>query len=169
MLHRLLFVAGMTVGVMTPLVWAAYVSRPAPHGTPAPAAAMAKVNPGVRERAPVPPQRTATKTVRTKLAATEDVTASIPSASIPLPPAKPAFSIARSEPSEPPHPVIHARLKLQHLKRAEPARPQPRIATPARGIQDRTIPAVVDRYDGAHIIIVCAALTAGEQLRAGCP
>jgi hypothetical protein len=55
------------------------------------------------------------------------------------------------------------------VKGAEPARPQPRIATPARGIQDRTIPAVVDRYDGAHIIIVCAALTAGEQLRAGCP
>ena len=41
MLHRLLFIAGMTVGVMTPLVWMAYVSRPAPHGTSAPAVATA--------------------------------------------------------------------------------------------------------------------------------
>lgn len=164
MLHRLLFVAGMTVGVMTPLVWAAYVERPAPHGTPAPPVAAAEVNPGVREQAPVLP--TATKTARTKLAATEDVTVSIPSA-------KPASSVARSKPSAPPHPVRHARLTPSdvkpHVKRAEPTRPRPQIATPARGIQDRTIPAVVDRYDGAHIIIVCAALTVGEQLRAGCP
>jgi hypothetical protein len=35
--------------------------------------------------------------------------------------------------------------------------------------EDRAIPAVVDRYNGAHIIIVCAALTMNEQLRDGCP
>lgn len=171
MLHRFLFVAGMTVGVMTPLVWAAYVARPASHATQVPAVTTAKsIKPVKTARdvsmpARVPIQRTATKEVRTKRAATEDVTASIPPTSISLPPAKPASLPAHSEPSAPPRPAKHAALTPSLMKPAAPARPR----RMTRRAEDRAIPAVVDRYNGAHIIIVCAALTVNEQLRAGCP
>jgi len=164
MLHRLLFIAGMTIGVMTPLVWMAYVSRPAPHGTPAPAVATA-VSPAVREQAPAPIQRTATKEVQTKLTTRADVTASIPPASMRLPPAKPASLVTKSRPSAPPQPARNAKLIPPHLKRASLTQPR-RMARRSEG---RAIPAVVSRYNGTHIIIVCAALTMNEQLRAGCP
>lgn len=126
MLHRSLFVAGMTVGVMAPLVWAAYVSRPAPQTARAPAATLAKATPETNQPAPT----------RTK-----DVTASIPPAPVAT---RAAPKIARGHPKP-------ARVARRHR------------------VRERTRPAVVNRYNGAHIIVVCAALTANEQLRAGCP
>lgn len=164
MLHRFLFVAGMTVGVMTPLVWMAYVARPAPHEARASAVATA-VDPGAREQAPVAIQRTATKKVRTKLTTTADVTASIPPASMKLPTAKPTSLVTQTRPTALPQPVRHAKLTPPHFKRTNLTEPR----RMAHRSEDRAIPAVVNRYNGAHIIIVCAALTMNEQLRDGCP
>lgn len=170
MLHRFLFVAGMTVGVMTPLVWTAYVSRPPSHQTQAPV--IAKATPVMPKPAPVAAKRTATteatkkptKAVRTEIARTEDITASIPPASPRPTPTKRARSVARPEPS-PPHLVRHAKLTRPHAKRAIVAPPRRMTRT----MEGSDMPAVVNRYNGAHIIIVCAALTVNEQLRAGCP
>jgi hypothetical protein len=169
MLHRFLFVAGMTVGVMTPLVWTAYVSRPPSHQTQAPVTA--KATPVMPKPAPVAAKRTATteatkkptKAVRTEIARTEDITASIPPAS--LKPMTRARYVARAKPRTPPHPVRHAKLTRPRSRHATLVQPHRMV----RGTEDRIIPAVVNRYNGAHIIIVCAALTVNEQLRAGCP
>ena len=120
MLHRLLFVAGMTVGVTTPLVWAAYVARPAPHAAPTPAVTLAKAAP---------------KTAKVTQA-------------------KPGAAAQTNAPAH--NKPTRSHLKLAHV--AQPPRAEPRYR-----------PAVVDSYNGAHIIIVCAALTENEQLRAGCP
>ncbi len=141
MLHRFLFVAGMTVGVMTPLIWAAYGGRPPPHAAHTPTEEVADVAPGTKK----PPRVVA-----------EDVTASIAPApaAIPAPPPKPNASPRAIAPSH-----------------TEPVRSRPKIAHVARRhrIAHRSLPAVVERYNGAHIITVCAALTENEQLRAGCP
>jgi len=147
MLYRFLFVAGITVGFMTPLVWVAYVSRPAPHAMQAPAMTIAKVAPAVQE-----PEHPTTK----------EVTASIPRSS--LMPVSPRITETElPKPSAPPHTNKPARV--------EPAPSLPdraRVAQPHHTL-DRYIPAVVHSYNGAHIITVCAALTVDEQLRAGCP
>ncbi len=183
MLHRFLFVAGMTVGVMTPLVWMAYVSRPAPHATRVPAIEAAKAAntvetaPATPKPAPVPAARVATKetakhaarkqaaakdaATKAKAVAAEDVTAAIPPAA--TKPSRHAVAATQSGPSAPSRPTGRFR------------RPRPQFATLApprrvtRGLEDSGIPAVVSLYNGAHIITVCAALTTNEQLRAGCP
>lgn len=135
MLHRFLFVAGMTVGVMVPLVWAAYVSRPASHAAPTPEITGAEATPEMIERA---------------RPAAEDVTASIPRS--PKPDASPS-AIAPSSAGP----------------MARPARSRSQAVVTARRTKERTLPAVVDSYNGAHVITVCAALTVAERLRAGCP
>ncbi len=148
MLHRFLFVAGMTVGVMTPLVWAAYVGRPAPRTARLPAVTLAKATPEAMKPAHAP---------------AEDVTAAIP----PVPAATRATPKAAEftlpKPAAPPDAIAPSQ--------SEPARSHPKIAYMARRHRTahRYLPAVVDRYNGAHIITVCAALTENEQLRAGCP
>lgn len=123
MLHRFLFVAGMTVGVMTPLVWATYVARPTPQAV-----------------------------------ATNEFAASIPSA---IPVAPETAEITPLQPSTIPQAITPANRAPSITKVA-------RVARPHRA-PDRYLPAVIDSYNGAHIITICAALTVDEQLGAGCP
>lgn len=151
MLHRFLFVAGMTVGVMVPLVWAAYVSRPASHAEHTLPAKTAEVIP---ER-PKPAQKP-----------TKDVTAAIPPApAVALAPPKTAHVTPRPKLDAPPQASTPSPAKPT----AKTERPHSKTVLAARRTQERTRPAVVDSYNGAHIITVCAALTADEQLGAGCP
>jgi len=169
MLHRLLFVAGMTVGVMTPLVWTAYMARPASHAARAPAIETAKTKPGMPKSTPAPASRIvtkeATKDVATMVATTDDITASISPAATKPTSVQPAVLVTQPKADAPPRPVGHAKL----------TRPRPKLASlaPPRRMVHETegddIPAVVNHFNGAHIIIVCAALTVNEQLRAGCP
>ena len=155
MLHRFLFVAGMTAGVMAPLVWAAYVARPAAqatHDAYAPAEQIAKAVP--RKAAPdakKPPQTPA-----------EDVIASIPPA---VPPSRKATALTPPK-QDPSLPVIK---RPDAAAAAKSLRSRLITQVVERRANDRTLPAVVDSYNGAHIITVCAALTENEQLRAGCP
>jgi hypothetical protein len=148
MLHRLLFVAGMTVGVTTPLVWAAYVARPAPRATPTPAVTLAKATP---------------KAEKPAHAAAKDVTASIPPASAATRATPKTAKVTQAKPSAPAqtNAPAHNKPTRSHLKPAH-------VAQPPRA-EPRYRPAVVDSYNGAHIITVCAVLTENEQLRAGCP
>lgn len=134
-LHRFLFVAGMTVGVMTPLIWAAYTARPASHPVHAPTARTVTAIPDAPKLA-----RAKTRGEKTR----NDVA-----------------SVTPLEAGPPPHVAA----------RAKPPRPVVTIASvaPPPRKPDRFIPAVVDSYNGAHIITICAALTVNEQLRAGCP
>lgn len=148
MLHRYLFVTGMTVGVMTPLVWAAYGSLPASHTAHPPAVEIART-------APEPPEPAR--------AVAEDVTASIPRA--PAPPRKTPQVEPRSEPDAP----SRTSARSHPIPAAPPTRPHATTALAAHRTKDRFPPAVVHSYNGAHIITICAALTEDEQLRAGCP
>lgn len=138
----------MTAGVIVPLVWAAYVSRPASH---TPAVKTAKVVAEPRKPAPTP---------------TEDLTASIPPSpgATPAPP-KTAQVAPPSKPSAPP-PAL-AQPPLEPATKATRAHTTTVFA--AQRAKDRALPAVVDSYNGAHIITICAALSENEQLRAGCP
>ncbi len=150
MLHRFLFVTGMTIGVMAPLVWAACVLRPDTHTAQAPTAALTRA---------VPEEQMPTRT------AMMDSTASIPSApAMPTPP-------KTEQVVSPPKPLAPPRAIAQPPARpaAKPVHPRPTAALAARRTRERTLPAVVDSYNGAHIITICAALTENEQLRAGCP
>ncbi len=170
MLHRLLFVAGMTVGVMTPLLWAAYVARPASHAPQAAAVQTAKVTPVRPKPAPVPAERTTSKEAAKKKAVTttaamRDVTAAIPPASAKPAPVAPVSVAARFEPTPLPRPINRPRLTPPRAKQASLGQPHRTL----READDRDVPAVVSSYYGAHIITVCAALTMSEQLRAGCP
>lgn len=106
---------------------------------------------------PTPTAKTAKVMLEAQMparATAEDVTASIRPPPVPRP-----------KPSETPHataqPVAEAN--------AEPTRAHPTTILTARRDKDRYLPAVVDSYNGAHIITVCAALTENEQLHAGCP
>ena len=105
MLHRFLFVAGMTVGVMTPLVWAAYVSRPASHEARASAVASAKsveAAPDMPGLAPVPAKHLAAREAVKNVATMDDVTASIRPASMKPAPAEPTRLVAHPKASTPP-------------------------------------------------------------------
>ncbi len=137
MLHRFLFVAGMTVGVTTPLVWAAYVARPAPQAARPPTVTIAKATPEAEK----PSQ-----------AAAKHVTASIPPAPATTSSAPLAPKTAQATQPKPKRSLA----KLAHVAQRHRAEP-------------RYLPAVVESYNGSHIITVCAALTENEQLRAGCP
>ena len=167
MLHRFLFVAGMTVGVMTPLVWSAYVAQPASHEARASAVGNAKsveAAPNMPGLAPVPAKHLAAREAMKNVATMDDVTTSIRPASMKPAPEEPTRLVAHPKASTP-HSVRHTKLTRPHLKRANPTQPR----RMAHRSEDRAIPAVVNRYNGAHIIIVCAALTANDQLRVGCP
>ena len=148
MLHRLLFVAGMTVGVTTPLVWAAYVARPAPHAARPPTVTIATATPEAK------------KTARN---VERDITASIPPA--------PAAAHATPKAKKVAQPKLSAAPHANAPVHSTSARPHPKHAHVAQRHQaeHRSLPAVVESYNGAHIITVCAALTENEQLRAGCP
>lgn len=157
MLHRLLFVAGMTVGVMTPLVWSAYVARPASHAQPAPTVKIATAAPQAQRPAP---------------AATQDITGAITSTPMPAPDANLAPRTTAHVMIPPPRQEAPPANAARAAAKPAPSRlAAVRLARPhaQRRNADRYLPAVVDHYDGAHIIIVCAALTLNEQLRAGCP
>lgn len=148
MLHRLLFVAGMTVGVTTPLVWAAYVARPAPRAAHPPTMTIAKAVPETKK-----PAQNAEK----------DITASIPPA--------PAAAHATPKTKKVTQPKLSAAPHANAPAHGRSTRPHPKHAHLARRhrTEHRYLPAVVESYNGAHIITVCAALTENEQLRAGCP
>ncbi len=163
MLHRFLFVAGMTMGVMTPLIWAAYVSRPVAHVPPVahgPTVKIASAAPAARMWAD---------------AAAEDTTGSILPAS--TPPAVPTPILAQPKMVQVPLPPPRPSARPSTIARTKPilaqASPVLARASPphpaAHRNEERYRPAVVDNYNGAHIITVCAALTVSEQLRAGCP
>lgn len=151
MLHRFLFVAGMTVGVMVPLVWAAYVSRPTAPAAHTPTVARTEAAP---------------KRILRARPAGEDVTASIPPAlaATPAPP-----MTAQIPPSPKPNARPPAIAPSSAEPMARPMRLRSQAVVAARRAEYRYLPAVVDTYNGAHIITVCAALTVNEQRRAGCP
>lgn len=142
----------MTVGVMAPLVWTAYVSRPAQHAAHTPKVMRAETIPEAQ---------------RPARAAAEDITASIPlvPAAIPAPPKAVQAAVPPSKPDAPPLAIMSSPAK----RTAKFAHTHPKALLATHRAEKRYLPAVVDSYNGAHIITVCAALTVDEQLRAGCP
>lgn len=165
MLQRVLFVAGMTVGVVAPIVWGAYVSR-----RPVPVAVQR-----VAAHEPAQPQRTAA--ARPALAVSPAGSHAPP---IPAPtPIKLAMSSPLPAAIQAPHadaPALASAGSIgeESASRALARAPLPK-ARPQRQATHRTpprehnrAPAVVSRYIGPHIIVVCAELTAREKRHAGC-
>jgi hypothetical protein len=187
MLHRVLFVAGMTVGVVAPIVWGAYTSRQpvtvtvqrvAAHEPAQPPRATAAA-PTTTVSAPVSHAQT---TPRVPAASSPPAPSGLPAVShAPPMPAPAPTKLALSSPlpttiqaphAEAPAPAAPADEKLasQALARAPLPKERPRGGT-AHVIpphKHTRAPAVVSRYVGPHIIVVCAELTARERRHAGC-
>ena len=177
MLHRLLFVAGMTVGVIAPLLWMAYASRPAPR---LPAAKVAREI--GKSQAPAPHATTKVPDPPTALP-TEHVDAIRPAAKV----SRAADPITTASVNEEQPTAPAAASDMAALIALPPTRPQianipaRRHAAPKPERAHRTVghaprhdrrhptSTVVDIYQGAHIIVICAALTVTQRRVAGCP
>jgi hypothetical protein len=174
MLPRLLFVAGMTIGVMAPLIWAAYVSVPVTStvsNSPQPKSDLKSVTaPASPSLEPEPEQLT--KPIRpqaydqkadqappssekAKPAPAEDVTSTV---SIPPAPEK-------TLQGKPPQGAPDA--PRNEKRRASSKGESTRKLVERAPLKD--VPDVVDLYSGPHIIIVCSELTRLQKLRMGCP
>lgn len=188
MLPRLLFVMGMTVGVMTPLVWAAYVSIPA-SGT------LAQRSPdwgrsGIVGAALLEPIKAR---LISRAASTASSTGTVPPAAISdrpepksdLTSAAASLSSEKAKavaPAEVTSTASFASADEKTLQGAHP--PDARDASRAgetptgsngarpRQMADRApmrdVPDVVDLYSGPHVIVVCSELTKLQKLRMGC-
>jgi hypothetical protein len=194
MLHRVLFVAGMTVGVVAPIVWGAYTSRQpvtvtvqrvaarepaqpprataaaptatvsppvshaqkAPRVPPAPSHAPPTGLPAVSHAPPLP----APAPIKLAMSSPLATTSQAPHAEAPAPaaPTRPAAPISEKRASK--------ALARAPLPKARPHSGTPHVKLPH---EHDGAPAVVSRYVGPHIIVVCAELTARERRHAGCP
>lgn len=154
MLPRLLFVLGMTIGVMAPLVWAAHVSVPASRAVP--------------ERPGEWGQKDMVRTAWHEPAKSQATSRSAPTTS--------SIEAAPAAVSDRPEPKSD--LASENAKPAPPddvtstvsgASASPRQMVDRAPLRDG--PEVVDLYiaNGPHIIIVCSELTGLPKLRTGCP
>jgi hypothetical protein len=183
MLPRFLVVIGMTVGVMAPLVWAAYVLVPAFRALPTRAGDWSQaVTIGTALRETPKPQSTSRSTPT--MPSIETTAAAVPD----RPPPKSDLKSVTAPPSVEPEPEQLAKPVLPQVydananqashasKEAKPAPIEDVTSTvsiapaPDKALQGKTPqgardaaplrdgPVVVDIYNGAHIIVVCSEL-----------
>lgn len=177
MVHRLLFVVGMTVSVIAPLLWMAYATRPAPR---VPAAKVARAIGKSRAPAtyattkvPVPP--TALPTERADAirpsakvsGATDPVTTA--SVNEEPPSARSAASDTAAQIALPPTRPHIANIPARRRSAPIPERAHRTDEHAPRHDRRHPTSTVVDFYRGAHIIVICAALTVTQRRLAGCP
>lgn len=141
MLPRLLFVVGMTIGVMAPLVWTAHVSVPASRAVPEPPRAW--------------DQRDMIRTALQEPPTSQATSPSAPTASS-IETAPAAVSDQASPSSEKEKPAPPDDVTSRQMVKPAPLRDGPQT---------------VDFYvaNGPHIIVVCSELTGLQKLRMGCP
>ena len=173
---RLLFVAGMTIGVMAPLIWAAYVSVPAFRAPPERAGdwgQRAVVRAASRE---IPrPQSTSrsaptTSSIETAAAAVSDS---------PQPKSDLNSVTAQASPALEPEPKQLMKPNLPQVLGSPDAPCNEICRASSKGASTRKLvdraplrdgPDAIDLYlpSGPHIIIVCSELTRMQKLRMGC-
>ena len=187
MLHRVLFVVGMTVGVVAPIVWGAYTSRQPITVTVQRVAAREPAQP---PRATVVPPATTVSpaaSLAQKTPIAPPAPSHAPAAPIGLPtvshappmPAPAPIKLALSSPLPTTIQAPHAEAPAARISEEPASRALARAPLPKERPRDGANhmrpahkhdggPTVVSRYVGPHIIVVCAELTARERQHAGC-
>jgi len=143
MLSRFMFVAGMTIGVMAPLIWAAYVSVPTFRYALAREGTWAAAKPALPEAQTLKASQGAPYSEKANSAPVEDTTASVSST-----------------------PALEKMFRAKYPEGApDYARPRKMVDPALR----RDALDAINLYAGPHIIIVCSELTRIQKLRMGCP
>lgn len=177
----------MTVGVVAPIVWGAYTSRqpvtvtvqrvaarePAQPPRATAAAPTTTVTPAVShaQKTPiVPPASSHASAAPSGLPAISHAPPMPAPAPTKLALSSPLPTTIQAPHAEAPAPAAPEKLASQALARAPLPKERPRSGA-AHVIpphKHNRAPAVVSRYVGPHIIVVCAELTARERRHAGC-
>jgi hypothetical protein len=153
---RFLFVTGMTIGIMAPLIWAAYVAGPTFRATPVRSNSEGGDAARVTKRdAPKPKYFSHSAPTTSSI---ETGAAAILNGEQP----KSDLKSVRGQASSSLDPELGQSMK--------PKSPQVQDAAdvPCDCAQRNNDPDVIDLYVGPHIIIVCSAFTSAEQVRMGC-